>query len=172
MGSVRSAALLAILAACSFDGDVTSDAPHGDARGPDAGPDAAPCNAPFSRTSHGCHAFPADTGISALGWPAARAACQALGGDLPVIETEGESAHVASAATIPTQRVWLGLTGTTLNGASWTWVDGDTVAQQGLNLWVSGQPEAGDECATVRPDTARWSGRKCTNPLLVVCERP
>ena len=171
MRRVCALAPLAIIAACNFDGNPIGAA--GDAGLPDARIDANPvvCTAPFAPSPDGCHAFPAATGLASLSWAAARAACQALGGDLPVLETGTESAHVASAA-IGQQRVWLGLTGTATNGANWTWVDGQTVAQKGLSLWVPGQPDASDDCAMVRPDNnAQWSGRACTNKLIVVCEK-
>jgi hypothetical protein len=161
---------IALVAACSFGGNpVVLDAGPADAA---VDADPASCTAPFSVSAHGCHAFPAETAIRASAWAAARTACQAIGGDLPVIDSPAESSHVASAVANPNHRVWIGLTGTNLDGSTWTWLDtNQTVAERGLSLWVIGQPQAGERCALIRPLDGHWLGRDCAVKLVVVCEK-
>jgi len=168
MGGLAWLATATAFAACSFPGHEALDP---DARpDPDAAVDAAWCPTPFTLSDVGCHAMPSATGLGPMTWSAARGACQALGGDLPIIDSVSESMAVASLLPA-TNRVWLGLTGAGNDGSTWQWLDGQTVATHGLSLWRSGQPTVSSDCAVVRPDTAEWAGRRCTDAMLVVCEK-
>jgi len=176
-------ALLASLAGCSFnpgpfkgtgaidareiDADPTVDAAI-DAPMVDAAPDADPCMAPFTRTTNGCHAF---APVTPRNWSDARTACMGLGGDLPKIDTLAESTYVATATGADANaRVWIGLQGTSTDGTTWTWLDGQTVAAAGLNNWNTGEPGSGDVRGVIRPD-GTWAGRAGTELYIVVCEK-
>ena len=130
--------------------------------------DADACQSPFTRTMHGCHAFGA---VANASHAAARAGCQAIGGDLPIVDNLGESNYLATATGADINaRVSLGLTGSSLDGTQWTWIDGQTVAQKGYNNWSSTEPNSGEDCAVIRPD-GLWAGRLCTEVFTSVCER-
>jgi hypothetical protein len=162
------------LSACSFGAhDTDDDVSPADASPADATPDAMTCVAPFVASSSGCHAFPNATHLVPTTWPRARRACQDLGGDLAIINTAAESAQVASAlAAASGRRVWIGLSGGGTDGSSWTWRDGETVAQKALSLWHVNQPVVNTGCAVVRPDNGKWAGRACNERMVVVCEKP
>ncbi len=177
-------ALLTSLVGCSFspgpyqgspgvidaredDADITIDAAI-DAPSIDAAPDADPCMSPFARTTHGCHAI---APVTPRNWNDARTACMGLGGDLPIVNTTGESTYIATATGADVNaRVWIGLQGSSTDGTTWTWLDGQTVATKGLNNWNTGEPGSGDVRGVIRPD-GTWAGRAGTELYIVVCEK-
>jgi hypothetical protein len=82
-----------------------------------------------------------------------------------------ESTYVATpTANDVNARVWIGLQGTSTDGSTWTWVDGETVAAKGFSNWNTGEPGSGDVRGVIRPD-GTWAGRAGNELYIVVCER-
>jgi hypothetical protein len=159
---LRFTGMAAWLMGCSFSpGENEVDAAGPADAEPDAEVDAPPaCATPFIESMHGCHLV-----MSALAdWAGARAMCQAVAADVPILDSAAETDHIEALANLSgMQRVWIGIDGRV---SYTTWIDGTAIT--GAN-WLTGQPDI-DECGAIRPDR-RWVDRPCNASYSVVCEK-
>jgi hypothetical protein len=98
----------------------------------------------------------------ALSWPDARTACQELGADLIVLESEEEQDFLLGAGV---SSAWLGLTDIEAEG-SWAWVTGGS----SFSAWNKGEPnDAGDgeDCAVM--ESGLWNDLPCGEVRGFVC---
>jgi cysteine-rich repeat protein len=116
------------------------------------------------------HCYRADPMATAT-WDAARAACQAWGGDLAAIGSAAENALVAGLIQTSS---WIGATDAAVEGA-FGWSSGELWM---YTNWALGEPNdsAGEDCTELYgPETtlpAQWNDLLCTTALPAVCERP
>ncbi len=85
---------------------------------------------PIEFEGHWYQAFP-----QATTWAEAKARCEAMGGQLIVIETDEENTF-ASFFVVGPQALWIGLSDTEEEG-TWAWVDGTTPT---FTAWAPGEP--------------------------------
>jgi len=143
---------------------------------PDAEPDASvrSCNGGDDRIvdprTGTCYLYFAD----ALSWDDARAACQALGGDLAVPTSSSE--NLILALLVPsTANAWLG--GTDFpNEGTWRWVTGEPFV---FANWRSGEPNDGnsttrdEDCNVLEANNnGVWDDRDCVRLFPYTCEIP
>jgi len=102
----------------------------------------------------------------------ARAHCRAQGGEMVVFEHPAEATSIARAAMETRwQRYWIGLTDRAEEGV-YVWVDGQPLARE---FWAEGAPNGGDEgdCVHAEADTVgRWEESACDERHAVICEMP
>lgn len=172
MHRTSQAAVLAVLAGCSFEGvppaddtDPVADAPAGADAAVDASADASPLCVGYTAAGSSQYRLvtaPAD-------WLAAELDCE---DDEPgvthlaIIQTELERMELDVLAT---SDVWLGLVDRRLEG-TWVWVDGSahTIA---MPPWKAGEPSTGgsDDCAILN-NGGLYDAVNCTDDKQYVCE--
>ncbi len=133
--------------------------------GTDAGNNQPP-DSNCDRGEHGGHVYWFCTNNE--DWDAARELCQAVGGDLAVINDESEQTFVADTAG---SGEWLiGLNKKNASGATavdtWEWVDGTEVSA-GYENWDSGEPDSLD-CGVM--NDGAWRDISCGNGEDWICE--
>ena len=106
---------------------------------------------------------------TALNWTAAKSACEVLGSDLVVINSQTEQKALTSQ--IPeSQRTWIGLHRDPKNKSRWLWVDG---SRPTYTHWYKGEPNGlHEECAEIYPAVHgwKWNDYTCSRALPYVCE--
>lgn len=101
------------------------------------------------------------------GWFGARAACQAWGGDLVVIDSEAEDAFITERLDV---EVWIGAHDRDFEGV-FVWADGSPVL---YTNWDVAQPDnfQGQENCAEKRVTGFWNDRPCGGePQEYLCER-
>ena len=119
---------------------------------------------PFDREGRAYHVC-----TEPLGWPDARAACQARGQDLAVVNDADEGAWLfGTALELQAQDYWIGLSDTAVEGA-FVWVDGSPV---GFSDWTGGQPDnsGGEDCVHYWGASGQWNDLPCDRRLGFLCE--
>ncbi len=104
-------------------------------------------------------------GDAAVGFDAARAACQARGADLVVIEDADENAFLLAQGV---EEAWIGLSDTEKEGV-FLWVDGSAPAYEN---WNEGEPNdsgGNEDCGQMRLE-GMWNDVPCDTALGYVCE--
>ena len=105
----------------------------------------------------------------ALNWNAAKSACEALGSDLVVINSQTELQALTSQ--IPeSQRTWIGMHRDPKDKSRWLWVDG---SRPTYTPWNTGEPNGlHEECAEMlsKVHGRKWNDIGCSATLPYVCE--
>ena len=105
----------------------------------------------------------------ALNWNAAKFACEALGSNLVVINSQAELQALTSK--IPaSQTTWIGLYRNPKDKSRWLWIDGSPVT---YTHWAKGEPNSLSEgCGEMRPARHRWEWNDlgCSTKFPYVCE--
>ncbi|XP_078352243.1 low affinity immunoglobulin epsilon Fc receptor-like [Oculina patagonica] len=99
-----------------------------------------------------------------LEWFAAKSACEALGSELVIINSQAEQQGIRA---IIKQKIWIGLSRDPKDRNSFLWVDG---SRPGYTNWGAGEPNnhnGGEDCTETG---STWNDLLCgeTNPY--VCE--
>jgi len=103
----------------------------------------------------------------ALNWTAAKSACEALGSDLVVINSQTEQQALTSQIR---QRTWIGMHRDPKDKSRWLWVDGSRLT---YTYWYEGEPNSVyEECAEMYPKVHgwKWNDLGCSNSFPYVCE--
>ncbi|GMI53472.1 hypothetical protein TeGR_g5488, partial [Tetraparma gracilis] len=97
-----------------------------------------------------------DVLIGPMDWHSARAECQSLETDLPIVRSaEANERLAAGAAKLGAPWIWLGASDEEKEG-KWVWVDGTPVDFEG---WANNQPDdrgSGQDFAELRTASAEW----------------
>ncbi len=162
--SQRPARLVAYARCVTSGGDDCDDGAGPNCAGrPDDDPACRRC-VDFERGGQTYHVCP-----TPLTYPAARALCQRVGGDLFLPDSRGENDWInRHARSVRAQDYWIGLDDEDEEG-TFAAVDGSTRA---FDFWADGEPNDGGEdedCAHLRAD-GRWNDARCGARLGVVCE--
>lgn len=115
-----------------------------------------------------CYKFSVNT----LGWNASKLACEALGSDLAVINSQDEGKALAPRVVY---RSWIGLHRESKNKSRWLWVDGSGVS---YTHWDHREPNnlnGTEDCteiypAYLTPHAGKWNDRTCNVSLHYICE--
>ena len=105
----------------------------------------------------------------AMNWNAAKSACEALGSDLVVINSQTEQQALASQIPI-SQRTWIGMHRDPKDKSRWLWVDGSLPT---YTPWNTGQPNGPhQECASMhnKVNGWKWNDLGCSASFPYVCE--
>ena len=134
----------------------------------DDGPDCPDCTA----VDRGPHRYWICT--RGRSWPEAREHCQTQGGDMVVLDDEGESRWLAGRAmALRRQWYWVGLTDQGHEG-HFVWVDGTALDDRPFRNWNRGEPnnmEDNEHCVHMWAYSAgSWNDLVCDEPLGVLCE--
>jgi len=99
------------------------------------------------------------------------AACEALGGQLVILETPERSDAVGeTVSAVTSARFWIGLTDRDAEG-SWIWVDGSPLAY--TSRWAPGEPNdsGGEDCVHNNWNAVGyWNDLDCSSTQPFVCE--
>ncbi|XP_028635561.1 CD209 antigen-like protein D isoform X1 [Grammomys surdaster] len=124
-----------------------------------------PCPRDWTFFSGSCYFF----SKSQRNWHNSITACQKLGAQLVIIETDEEQTFLqqTSKAKGPT---WMGLSDLH-NEATWHWVDGSPLLPSFTQYWNNGEPNnVGDEdCAEFSGDG--WNDLKCDALRFWICKK-
>ncbi len=105
----------------------------------------------------------------ALNWNAAKSACEALGSNLVVINSQAE--QQALTTKIPgSQRTWIGLHRNPKDKSRLVWVDGSPVT---YTHWYKGEPSSlREECGEMyrKVHGWKWNDMSCSATFPYVCE--
>lgn len=109
-----------------------------------------------------------------LTWADARAACQALRGDLAIVTDADEHDFLSDQLPFPILRAWIGLTDELLE-AEFMWIDGTPLV---TSFWANGEPNDSEtnnqgpaNCVAMSTDVAgRWRDQSCPAPKPSICE--
>ena len=108
----------------------------------------------------------------AYSFAAARALCQARGGDLVILAGADEAATVTDLLAVDGPKHWIGLSDRETEG-TFLWIDGSPLLPQQAQ-WNVGEPNnsGGDEdCVELRP-TGQWNDVICGGARAALCEVP
>ena len=87
----------------------------------------------------------------ALNWNAAKSACEALGSNLVIINSQTELQALTSKVS---QTVWIGMHRDPKDKSRWLWVDG---SRPTYTHWYKGEPNGlHEECAEMYPKVYGW----------------
>ena len=103
----------------------------------------------------------------ALNWNAAKAACEALGSNLVVINSQAEQQAIATKVS---KRTWIGMHRDPKDKSRWLWVDG---SRPTYTYWYTRQPDSlHEECAEMYPKVYgwKWNDKECYATFPYVCE--
>ncbi|KAM4856132.1 CD209 antigen-like protein E [Urocitellus parryii] len=103
-------------------------------------------------------------------WHDSVTACQEVGAQLVVINSDEEQSFLQQTSNIQGS-AWLGLSDLNKEGA-WYWVDGSPLSLSSLTrYWMPGQPNnrGGQDCVEVR--SSGWKDSKCDYKKFWVCKR-
>ena len=101
----------------------------------------------------------------ALNWNAAKSACEALGSDLVVINSQAELQAIGAKITKDT---WIGMHRDPKDKSRWLWVDG---SRPTYTHWHKGEPNGlHEECAEMYPKPWKWNDAPCRYTYRYVCE--
>ncbi|NP_570974.1 CD209 antigen-like protein D [Mus musculus] len=124
-----------------------------------------PCARDWTFFNGSCYFF----SKSQRNWHNSTTACQELGAQLVIIETDEEQTFLqqTSKARGPT---WMGLSDMH-NEATWHWVDGSPLSPSFTRYWNRGEPNnVGDEdCAEFSGDG--WNDLSCDKLLFWICKK-
>ncbi|XP_021026341.1 CD209 antigen-like protein D isoform X2 [Mus caroli] len=124
-----------------------------------------PCPRDWTFFNGSCYFF----SKSQRNWNNSITACQELGAQLVIIETDEEQTFLqqTSKARGPT---WMGLSDMH-NEATWHWVDGSPLSPSFTQYWNRGEPNnVGDEdCAEFSGNG--WNDLRCDNSLFWICKK-
>lgn len=115
--------------------------------------------------SSGGHCYFTTSG--ALGFAAAKAACEGAGGHLATVSSSAEEGVVESVGS---GERWIGLSrpaGSPNKADSFAWITGEPIT---YFKWAPTQPAGAGECALIRA-SGGWADGACANALVGVCER-
>ncbi|XP_051572740.1 C-type lectin domain family 4 member E-like [Myxocyprinus asiaticus] len=111
-------------------------------------------------------------------WNSSRERCQALGGDLVIINSREEQEFLArQIPTIGATLYWIGLTDSHEEG-KWLWVD-NTCLKDDLKFWTYNSPDdykagnpLGEDCVVLngRVSAAHWGDISCLRKETSICE--
>jgi hypothetical protein len=108
-------------------------------------------------------------------WFDARAACQALGGDLASMANAAENDFVHSIVIPKETAPWIGFNDQGSEG-SWQWSDGSAVT---FTNWAGGEPNnsGNEDCGHLyvyanNPQDKRWNDAQCGSGYDYICEKP
>ena len=108
-----------------------------------------------------CYKFSSE----AVNWNAAKSACEALGSDLVVINSQAELQAIGAKITKDT---WIGMYRDPKAKSRWLWVDGSRAT---YTHWNSGEPNnLHEECAEMYTKQWKWNDASCGNTYRYVCE--
>ncbi|XP_027709974.1 C-type lectin domain family 4 member E [Vombatus ursinus] len=129
------------------------------------------CPLKWKRFQSSCYFFSKDT----MTWTASLKACESMGANLVVINTQEEQNFLFRAK--PSQReFYIGLTDQVVDN-QWQWVDG-TPFNKSLSFWDIGEPNniAGlEDCVTIRDSSNanhNWNDMTCFFKMYRICEMP
>ena len=103
----------------------------------------------------------------ALNWNAAKSACEALGSNLVIINSQTELQALTSKVS---QTVWIGMHRDPKDKSRWLWVDG---SRPTYTHWNTGEPNGlHEECAEMYPKQYgwKWNDGVCSTTYPYVCE--
>ena len=103
----------------------------------------------------------------ALNWNAAKSACETLGSNLVVINSQTELQALTSKES---QKTWIGLHRDRKDKSRWLWVD---ASRPTYSHWNTGEPNnLHEECAEMYPKIHgwKWNDQSCSDACLHVCE--
>ena len=106
--------------------------------------------------------------LSSRPWSDARAAAQACGADLVVIDDAAENEFVRSHFAAPYGSIWMGMTDEVEEGA-WVWVDGRTPADVGYSNWNEGEPNGSGNSAQMY-SSGTWDDWYGTSAMYALIE--
>ena len=131
----------------------------------------APCPCDRHVFNGGTYLFCSETET----WDAARGACQGLGYELSIIETEAEDDWLSLESEF-SDDAWIGLTRVSSSLYQWTtgvtvWDDEDPTGY--ANFW-SGEPNTGGgrDCGQLLNVSGRWWMEQCDRDFPYICEAP
>ncbi|XP_078360840.1 CD209 antigen-like protein A isoform X3 [Oculina patagonica] len=106
---------------------------------------------------------------ASLNWTAAKSACEDLGSNLVVINSQAEQQAIAAKVS---QRTWIGLYRNPKDKSRWLWVDGSPVT---YTNWARGEPNHpnSQKCAEMYPKERgwKWNDKECYAKFPFVCEK-
>ncbi|XP_078360838.1 CD209 antigen-like protein A isoform X1 [Oculina patagonica] len=106
---------------------------------------------------------------ASLNWTAAKSACEDLGSNLVVINSQAEQQAIAAKVS---QRTWIGLYRNPKNKSLWLWVDGSPVT---YTNWAKGEPNSpnSEKCGEMYPKERgwKWNDKECYAKFPFVCEK-
>ena len=108
---------------------------------------------------------------SQTNWDSAKAACEALGSHLVVINSQAEQQAIAANVNVHGWRTWIGMRRDPQDRSLWLWVDG---SRPTFTHWYSGEPNdlGGEDCTEMYPERLgwRWNDDQCSTSLRYICE--
>ncbi|KAL9980404.1 hypothetical protein ACROYT_G008992 [Oculina patagonica] len=104
---------------------------------------------------------------ASLNWTAAKSACEDLGSNLVVINSQAEQQAIAAKVS---QRTWIGLYRNPKNKSLWLWVDGSPVTYTNWNRGEPNDHPNSEKCAEMYP-SGKWNDKKCYAKFSFVCEK-
>lgn len=121
----------------------------------------------YYRYGSSCYKFPG----TETTWPLARAACQADGGDLVVINDAAEHAFINSTR-LQSSSFWIGYTDAAVEG-TWAWISPSTYTSWQTS-WGEPNGGAAHDCAAIQHSATpgNFVDFACTDPVLYICEAP
>jgi len=106
-----------------------------------------------------------------LNWNAAKRACEAMGSNLVVVNSQAENQAIASK--LKANRAWIGLHRDPNDNSRWLWVDGSRAT---YTNWERGEPNnpSGEKCGEMYPLSypagSVWNDWICSKASHYICE--